>query len=148
KSIRDRLEVLLLLMNAVARSPPPCLVDEWAVSRVHQTDDSVIDADWHFGLEICQLVFRTELFNGWSRLASLGRLGETCARGRRIGDVDPDEIVLLLAGITTGIDAIDLHRLIGSEGRNQLALAVVYIKLPSVIRALEVLAIERTRIKR
>ena len=117
-------------------------MDERSVSRVHEADDAVIDADRHFRLQIGEIVFSTELFDLRRRIGRFGWLGETRARRAGIGDVDPDEIVLLFAGIASGIDAIDLQSLIGGERRDQLALAVVHIELPSVIGAFEIFAVE------
>ena len=90
----------------------------------------------------------TELFDLRRRFGSFGWLGETRARRAGIGDVDPDEIVLLFAGIAAGIDAIDFQRLIGSERRDQLALAVVHVELPAVIAALEIFSVEFSAVER
>ena len=57
KAVGDGLEILLLLVNAVLRAPPPCLMDERAVRGIHEADDAVIDADRHFGLQVGELVF-------------------------------------------------------------------------------------------
>ena len=67
--------------------------------------------------------------------------------GRRIGDEDPDEIVLLFAGVAAGVDAIDFQILVGGERRDHFALAVVDVELPSVVSALEVLAVEAAAVE-
>ena len=129
-------------------APPPGLVDERSVGRVHKADDAVVDADGHFGLKVGEVVFLAKLLDGGSGLAGFDWLGESGARRDGIGEVDPYEIVLLFARKTSGVDAIDFHGLIRGERGDQLALAVVNIELPSVIRALEILTIEFSGIER
>jgi len=148
EAVGDRLEILLLLVDAVLGAPPPGLMDKGSVSGVHEADDTVIDADGHFGLKVSELVFCAELFNAWRGLAGFGWLGESGTGWSGIGDIDPDEIVLFFAGVAAGVNAIDLHRLIGGKGRDQLALSVVNIELPAVIGAFEILAIETSGVER
>jgi len=62
--------------------------------------------------------------------------------------VHPDEIVLLFAGVATGVDTVDSHRLIRGERRDELALAVVHVELPSVIGAFEIFTIELAGVER
>jgi hypothetical protein len=128
-------------------APPPCLMDDGSVSRVHEADDAVVDADGHFRLQIGHLEFRTELLDLRRRVGGLGWLGETRTRRSGIGNINPDETVLLFAGITSGIDAIKLQSLIGSERGDQLTLSVVHIELPSVVRAFEIFAVKLAAIK-
>src|ERR1700761_4764995 len=52
ESLRDRLEVLVLLVNAGAGAPPPRLVDEGAMGRIHQTDDAVVHVAGQVGREM------------------------------------------------------------------------------------------------
>src|SRR5208337_4480578 len=42
KSVRDRLEILPLLVNRFLGAPPPRLVDERAVGGIHQSDYAVV----------------------------------------------------------------------------------------------------------
>ena len=107
EAVRDRFEVLLLLVNTVAAAPPPCLVYEGAVSRVHQANDAVVDADRHFGLQVGEFVFPGELLDLRRTFGRFDRGSETRAGRAGIRYEDPDEAVLLLAGIAVGIDAID-----------------------------------------
>ena len=74
--------------------------------------------------------------------------GESCAGQRRIGDENPDKTVVLFAGIIASIDALDFQILIGGEGRDELALAVVDVELPAMVAALEILSVETTAIER
>ena len=66
-------EVLLLFVDAVTRAPPPCLVHERAVRRIHEADDAVIDADRHFSLQVGQLVLARELLDFRGRIGRFGR---------------------------------------------------------------------------
>src|SRR5215469_13962265 len=148
ESLRDGLEILFLFVDAVSRTPPPSLMDKRSVRRVHEANDAVVDADWHFGLQVGELVLPAELFNRGSGLAGLGGWRKTCARRARIRDVNPDEIVLLLARIASGVDAIDFHGLIRGERWDQLALTVVNIELPSVVGAFQILPVELAGVER
>jgi len=126
----------------VLAAPPPGLVNEGAVRGVHQADDAVVDADGHFGLQVGRSVFIGDLFDLRRFVWGLGGLRESCAGRGWIGNEDPDETVLLFAGIAAGVDAIDFEILIGGEGGDELALAVVDVELPAVISALEIFAVE------
>ena len=57
ETVRNGLEVLLLLVNAVLAAPPPRLVNEGAVRGVHEADDAVVNGDRHFGLQVSEVVF-------------------------------------------------------------------------------------------
>ena len=74
--------------------------------------------------------------------------GESCTGQRRIGDENPDKVVFLLAGIIAGVDAVDFQILVGGEGRDELALAVMDVELPAVVSALQILSVEATAVKR
>ena len=81
-------------------------------------------------------------------IEGFGGRGESGARRGGIGDVDPDETVLLFAGIAAGVDAIDFQILIGGERGDQLALAVVNVELPAVVSALEIFTVEVAAVER
>ena len=134
-------------MNAVLTAPPPRLVNEGAMRGVHEADDAVVDADGHFGLQVGGPVFIGELFDLRRFVGRLGGRGESGAQRGRIGNEDPDETVLLFAGKTASVDAIDFEILIGGEGGNELALAVVNIELPAVISALDIFAVEAAAVE-
>ena len=44
EAVGDGFELFLFLVNAVAGTPPPCLVNKRAVSWIHQADDDVVHA--------------------------------------------------------------------------------------------------------
>jgi hypothetical protein len=67
---------------------------------------------------------------------------ESGAGWPRIGNVDPDKIVALFAGITAGVDAINFQILFRDKRRDEFALAGVSVELPAMIRALDLLAVE------
>ena len=69
-------------------------------------------------------------------------MAEARPRRTRLGNEDPDETVLLLAGIAAGVDAVNLHVLIRSQGRDQLALAGMGVEPPAMVAALQLLAVE------
>src|ERR1700722_7270766 len=97
KSVGDGLEMFLLLVNTVAAPPPPGLMHERTVRRIHQPDDSVIDAHRHVGGEVSELVLSTGDFTErldlrrWFR--SLFRFRETRALRARLRDVNPDKTI-------------------------------------------------------
>ena len=146
ESVGDGLEIFLLLVDAVAAAPPPRLVNERSVRGIHEADDAVIDADGHVGGEIGEFVHAAglfpellpELLNLWCGLRSAVGLGESRALRAGLGNIDPDEAVLFLAGITAGVDAIHFQILIGGERRDELALAGVGVECPAVVGALDV----------
>ncbi len=148
EAVGDRLEVFLLLVNAVLGAPPPGLVDEGSVCGIHQADNAVVDADGHLCLKVSEFIFVAEFFDLRSGVRSFFRLGKTCSGRAGIRDVDPYEIVALLARVTAGIDAVDLEGLIGSERRDRLTLSVVHVELPAVINALEVFSVEIAAVER
>src|SRR5690349_13341123 len=148
EAVRDRLELLLLFVNAVPGAPPPRLMHKWSVRRVHQADDAVIDAARQIGAEICGLIFVAEHWHAWRFERGLRTRGEPCSSRPWIRNEDPNEAVVLFTSVISCVDAIDLQLLIGGERRNQLALSAVRVKLPSVIAALYLLSIKLTVGKR
>jgi len=107
----------------------------------------VVDADGHFGLQVGEIIFGAELFDLRGFVWGLGGRCESCAGRGRIGNVDPDKVVLLFAVVASGVDAIDFQILIGGERGDELALAVVHVELPSVISALEIFAVEAAAVE-
>src|SRR5271154_933175 len=115
KPVGNGLEVFCLLMNAVAATPPPGLMNERSVRGVHEANDAVVDADGHVGGEVGELVLAAgrfpELLSEFFDLRrgnwSGGGLSESRALRTGLRNVNPDETVLLLTGITAGVDAID-----------------------------------------
>ena len=81
-------------------------------------------------------------------VGSFGGLGESRALRAGIGNVDPDETILLFAGIAAGVDAVDFEILIGGERRDELALAIVRVELPAVVGALKILSVETAAVER
>src|SRR5258708_21628999 len=124
------------------RAPPPCLVDEGAVRRIHQADDAVVDGARQVGGEIGEFVMLAEFRNVGGGSGRGRGLRESGAGWAGIGNEDPDEVVALFAGIAAGVDAIDFQSLLRDERRNQLALTGVGVKSPAVIRAFDLLAVE------
>src|SRR5690348_4577648 len=138
---RNRLEHLLLLMNAPLTAPPPRLVNEGAVRRVHQSDDSVVDAQWQVGGEAGDAVLAAEDGETGRRLFRL-------AAGARVRHVNPNVSVLLFAGKVPGVDFSDVELRIRSERGDRGALARLRLETPAVIVALELRAIEVSERKR
>src|ERR1700730_1843393 len=127
-------------------APPPRLVDEWTVRGIHQADDAVVDGAGEVGSEIGEFVALAEFRN--LRGGSGRGLRESRAGWAGIGNEDPDEVVVFLAGIAAGVDAVDFQRLLGDERRDQLALAGVGVESPAVVGALDLLAVEVSAGKR
>src|SRR5690348_10142273 len=109
EAIRDRLELLLLFMDAVASAPPPGLMHERPVRRVHEPNDSMINAAGQVGGKIRRLVFlrKSRQLRGCERRFVAAR--ESCASRAGIGNEDPDKAVALLAGEVAGVDTIDFQ---------------------------------------
>src|SRR5579863_4719325 len=115
EAVRNRLEMFLLFVDAVAASPPPRLVYERSMRRIHQADNAVVDADGHVRGEIGEFVFRAEFFYLRRGCWSLLGLCESCSLRPGLGNVDPDETVPFLAGMAAGVDAIESQLLIGGQ---------------------------------
>src|SRR5579864_7778162 len=115
EAVGNRFVVFLFFVDAVLRAPPPGLMNERSVGRVHQADDAMINADGHFGLQVGEFVFLAEFFNRWCRIRSFRRSAETRALRAGIRYIDPYEIVLLFAGIASSINAIDFDHLVRSK---------------------------------
>ena len=79
KAFRDRLEALGLFADARARAPPPCLVNERPVRRVHQADDAVVDVAGQVGGEVggAEALARTLASSGMRELRA-----RACFRSR------------------------------------------------------------------
>src|SRR5216110_297466 len=60
ESVRDRLELLGLLVNASALPPEPRLMHEGPVRRVHQSDDPVVNMRRQLARKMRDLVFVAE----------------------------------------------------------------------------------------
>ena len=82
-------------------------MDKGSVGRVHQADNAVVDTYRHVGGEVGELAgFGDPLDLGRCRWG-LDLLRKAGACGRRFRDVDPDELIVLLAGVASGINTID-----------------------------------------
>src|SRR6476660_281109 len=119
-----------------------------AVCRVHQTDNSVIDGAGEIGGQVSQFVLLAENRNPGRGKGRLNRPGESGSRRWWFGNVDPDEVIMLFAGVAPGVDAVDLQFLIRSEGGDKPALACMSVKPPAVVAALHLPPIENTTRKR
>src|ERR1700691_2761223 len=148
KTHGDRLKVLLLLMDAVAPPPPPRLVNKVPVGPIHEADDAVIHPTGQFGSQVGDLVFSTETRDSWRSHGWRNSFGEARAWRRRVGNEDPEVIVELFAGVSPGVDTIDLEVLVGGERGNELALSAVGVEPPAVVATFELLTVETTVGKR
>ena len=61
KALRDGLEVLLFFVDAVPGPPPPCLVHERPVRRIHQADDAVVHIAGQIGSQMRAAIPLAEL---------------------------------------------------------------------------------------
>src|SRR5262249_16409782 len=107
ETMGNRLKGLLLLMNAMPAPPPPCLMHERSVRRIHQADDSVIDTHRHVRSEIGNLVLVAEDWNAWHREPRLSYFAGPGSRRTRFGNVNPDVIVLFGASKAASVDSVD-----------------------------------------
>src|SRR6266566_3943277 len=106
EAVGDWLKLFLFLMNAMARAPPPRLMDEWPVRGIHKADDSVVHIARQTGAQVGSLVFFAEgrdLRGGDARLFAAGK---PCTDRPWIGNVNPDETITLFTGIIAGVDAV------------------------------------------
>ena len=134
KAVGNRLEDLLFLVDAAASPPPPRLVHEWPVSRVHQPDNAVVDAARQVSKQLLPLVGVAEDRQSGRRLPSRPR--------PRMRHVYPDVAVMLLGRKALRADTSDVEILVGHQRRDLMASSGMAVKLPAVIRALDQLAVE------
>src|ERR1700723_2777197 len=107
EAVRDRLKILLLLVDRMPRAPPPRLMHKWPVRRIHQSDNSVIDRARQIGGKVRQLVSFAEFRNLRRKYRCRRSFSEPSSRGSGIRNKYPDKIVMLFARITAGINAIN-----------------------------------------
>ena len=149
EAVGNGLEILLLLVDAVPAAPPPGLMDERSMRGIHQSDDSVIHAARAFRRSGRRVLYLS--LNVGTRGAGIGRsaaLVNPAPAAAGLGNENPDEAVVFLAGIAAGVNAIDFELLVRSQRRNQLALSGVRVESPAVVAAFDLLAIELTAGKR
>src|ERR1700722_5218629 len=117
KAVRNRLEVFLLLMNTVAAAPPPNLMAQRSVRRIHQSNDTVIDTHRHVGGEISQLIFAArclfercvpELFYHRRGVRRFLRLAESYVLRTGVRNKNPDETHPPLGRKTSGLGTVGL----------------------------------------
>src|SRR5437667_1893554 len=109
--------------------------------RIHQADDAVI----HAARQISGKVGEHELI-AECRDARYGRLmlAPIGAAGARLGNKHPEESVALIARKSTRENPIDFQLGIFGQRWDLAALPAARLKAPSVIAALQLLAIEET----
>src|SRR5713101_9655768 len=93
KSLRNRLELLFLRVNAAPAAPEPRLVHEWPMRWVHQADDSVVDMRGQLARQMRNLVFFAEHRERGSRSNFFRQPRSRCVH------VHPNVAVAFLAGI-------------------------------------------------
>src|SRR5271169_6837577 len=91
EAVGDGLKNFFFFLNTVATPPPPRLVNERAVRRVHQANDAVIDVTGQLGFKVSDAVARAK-----GRQAGRGRRRIFTSLGVR--DVNPEVTVLFVAG--------------------------------------------------
>src|SRR5208282_1223712 len=115
EAVGNWLKVFLLFVNAVAAAPPPSLVNEWPVRRIHQTNDSMVNAHRHVGSKIGKFVFFAELLNHRRRLGCFLSLAESRTLRTWVRHIRPDESILLFAGIAACINTLHFQILVGGK---------------------------------
>ena len=98
--------------------------------------------------QVSNFVLVAEIWNTGSDGGRFVALRETCSLGSKLWNEHPYEVVALFAVEASGIDPINLQRLIGGERRNQAALSRVRGEFPAMITAFHLLTIKRSARKR
>src|SRR5438128_4790480 len=137
ESVRDRLELLGLFVNASALSPEPRLVHKWPVRRVHQSDDPVVNMRRQLARKMRDLVFVAEYRK---RRRRRYRLRQACPRAIHL---NPNIPVSLFAGIMPRKDPLHFQLVLAGERWNLHALPAARIEPPPVVAALHHLASSR-----
>ena len=117
KAAGDGFEHLLFLGNALTAPPPPSLVDERPVGRVHEPDNAVVNVARKLGRQMSDAVAWAE--SGQARTERQRVLPERRAPPRmaifRVRDVDPDVAVPLFAREARGEDSVHPQLVAGGE---------------------------------
>src|SRR5437016_5111133 len=136
ESVRDRLELLGLLVNASALPPEPRLMHEGPVRRVHQSDDPVVNMRRQLARKMRDLVFVAEYRKRGRRRYRLRQV-----RPRAI-HINPNIPVSLFAGIMPRKDPLHFQLVLAGERWNLHALPAARIEPPPVVAALHHFAVE------
>ena len=143
--IRNRLELLFLLMNAVPAPPEPRLMHKRPMRRIHKPDNSVIDVRRQLTGQMRDLVSlakHRQRRRGRNRLLRLRtrRIVAPNAPARR--HVHPNVAVALLTGIMPRKDALHFQFVLAGKRRNFQTAPAASIELPPVITTLQRLPVK------
>src|ERR1700739_3120630 len=141
EAFKNRLEALGFFADAGPGSPPPGLVNEGSVRRIHEADDAMIHIAWQVGGKVSGAEARTE-FDEVGDGPSLCCL--TFSTGAGTSDIHPGVTVALITGEGGRIDAGGVEVVVAGERRDQLATAAAWLELPAVIAAGDAIAIKPT----
>ena len=154
KPIRNRLKLLLLLVNAVPAAPVPRLMHKRPMRRVHQADNPLIDMRRQLASKMREPILLAENAQLGSRRGARCQVlcrGGACPSLRSIAliklegarrdrptrhHVNPNVSVALFAGIMPGKYALDFELVLASQGGNLNTLPTASVKPPTVITAL------------
>src|SRR5262245_25946863 len=102
----------------------------------------MIDAGRHVRCEIRSAILIGKFGQSRRRSRGLFPLSRTSASRSPFWNEHPDETVALVAGVTPGIDSINLQRLIQRQRWNQAALPAMSVEAPAVLTAFDLFAVE------
>ncbi len=138
KSIRNRLEVLFLLVDRSLFPPPPSLMHKRPMRRVHQSDNAVVHIAGQVSGQMRAAILRAELRSFRNR-----RLF-SCPRpsGSRLRNIHPRISIALFARKSRRINLCRVQRIHLRERRNLHALAARRLKGPPMIFTGNLIAVE------
>src|SRR5664280_1089660 len=100
----DGLELLLLLVDTLLRTPPPGLMNERTVRRIHEPDDAVVYVTRQVSPQVRAAITLAELRDLWNR-RQFRRIIQAQLASARLGNVHPHMAVALLAGKRSSVNA-------------------------------------------
>src|SRR5579871_303516 len=135
--LRNRLKVLLLLVNARPTTPPPRLMYKRPMRRIHQPNDPVVDV-------ARQVSHKVRAAKPLRKLRQLRHRRQRIANAAssRLRQINPRVAVTLLARVSAGINLGRIERLKLSQRRNLDTLPAARLEPPAMILALHRLAVE------
>jgi len=146
EAVGNRLKRFLLFTNAAPAAPPPGLMHEGAMRRVHQANDSRVHAAREVGGKMCDAIALTEfrqLRNGRNR----GSIHLPDGQALGVREIYPHISIAFFAGKAARENAIALELGIRRDGRNLSTLPRVCVKSPTVVGAFDRLPIAMARRK-
>src|ERR1017187_10055057 len=130
----DGLELFLLLVDTLLRTPPPGLMNEGTMRRIHEPDDAVVHVTRQISPKMRAAITLAELGNLWNRRQFRGIIHAQLASAR-LRNVHPHMAVALLARKRRSVNTCGVEGVLARQRRTLAALPRYGLEGPAVILA-------------